>query len=447
MLSKSCSTVPQLWATAEMRAFAYWLTIAFVFTVPWENAIKLGELGRVSKPLGLAAAMVWGGSVLLRRRLREPDAFQQAYFLFVVWSGLTFYWSIDAGATTSAFITYTQLLVLLFMIWDLCDSESAIETALQAYVLGAYIASFSIVLEFLSAPDAKFPEHERLRGIGTEVDGIALIVAIAMPAAWYLAAGPTRLQSSPGRRLLNFAYVPVGLFAVAITGTRGATLALVPAAILIFWSLRRASSSQRLAAVGTLAAAILVLVVYAPRGPLARIQTAATATELGSEDSALSGRWGIWVESSRAFLDRPVVGAGLDAHRAAVSGGLDEIRVFKITEKEAHNTYISVLVETGIVGFLIFATMIVVVIKRIRRLSGWRAWYWSAQVSVLAIGAMSLSLEESKSVWVFLSLCVATSAVAGTRMSPAAARSKARIDLPTGGRGVTGSAPRWQPAP
>jgi O-antigen ligase len=332
---------------------------------------------------------------------------------------------------------------MVYIIWDVCDTEAAIETALQAYVLGAYIASFSIVLEFLSAPDARFPEHERLHGVGTEVDGIALIVAIAVPAAWYLAASPTHQKGSLGRRSLNFAYVPVGLFAVAITGTRGATLALLPAAIFIFWSLRHARPSHRLAALGTLVAAILVLVVYAPRGPLARIETATTATELGSEGSALSGRWGIWVESSHAFLERPVFGAGLDAHRAAVAGGLDEVRTFRITEKEAHNTYISVLVETGIVGFVIFATMIVVVIKRIRRLSGWRAWYWSAQVSVLAIGMMSLSLEESKSVWIFLSLCVATSAVAGSRSVVTA---PVPIAGPAGGRGGAGGAPQWQPA-
>jgi hypothetical protein len=252
------------------------------------------------------------------------------------------------------------------------------------------------------------------------------------------------VPSSSGRRLLNFAYVPVGLFAVAITGTRGATLALLPAAIFIFWSLRRASPSLRLAALATLAAAIVVLVVYAPRGPLARIETATTATELGSEGSALSGRWGIWVESTHAFLERPLLGAGLDGHRAAVSEGLDEVRTFKITEKEAHNTYLSVLVETGIVGFLILATMIVLVVKRLRSLTGWRAWYWSAQVSVLAIGAMSLSLEESKSIWIFLSLCVATSAVAGSRSGAAAF---ARGDAPAAGMGVAGGAPRWQPAP
>jgi len=431
-----------------MRALAYWLTIAFVFSVPWENAVQLGALGRGSKTLGLAAALVWAGSVLLRRRIREPDAFQKAFFLFVVWGGLTFYWTIDAAATAPGVITKAQLLVMAFIIWDLCDTEGAVETALQAYVLGAYISSFSIVVEFLSEPDAKFPEHERLKGLGTEVDGIALIVATAIPAAWYLASGPTTLQSSHSRRLLNYVYVPVGLFAVAITGTRGATLALLPAAVFVFWSLRRASSTQRIIAVATLAAAIVVLVVYAPRGPLTRIESATTATELGAEGSALSGRWGIWQQSSRAFLDRPVLGAGLDAHRTAVSSALDDVRVYKGVEKEAHNTYISVLVETGLVGFLIFATMVGVVVARIRQLSGWRAWYWSAQLAVLAIGAMSLSLEESKSVWIFLSLCVASAAAVASRRGFDEARAAAsQVSASASDRGVGGGGRRWQPAP
>jgi O-antigen ligase len=176
---------------------------------------------------------------------------------------------------------------------------------------------------------------------------------------------------------------------------------------------------------------------------LARIESATTATELGSEGSALSGRWGIWVASSHAFLERPLTGAGLDAHRAAVSRDLDDVRTFKGVEKEAHNTYISVLVETGIVGFLIFAIMIGTVINAIRRLTGWRAWYWSAQAS-------SPSGDVARWRTVHLgpsSLCVATSAVAGSRLSSAAEGALVSIDAPTPGRGVTGAARQWQPAP
>jgi hypothetical protein len=57
---------------------------------------------------------------------------------------------------------------------------------------------------------------------------------------------------------------------------------------------------------------------------------------------------------------------------------------------------------------------------------------------------MSLSLEENKSIWIFLSLCVATSAVAG---STSGAAVPAPSDVPLAGRGVGGGAPRWQPAP
>jgi len=53
----------------------------------------------------------------------------------------------------------------------------------------------------------------------------------------------------------------------------------------------------------------------------------------------------------------------------------------------------------------------------LRKLSGWPAWYWSTQLAVIAVGAMSLSLEDSKSVWLFLSLCVATAAVPDTSRS------------------------------
>ena len=79
------------------RRMASWLTIAFIFTVPWEAAIQVGNVGRVSRALGLVAAAVWAVSVVLRGRLRQPDAFVKAYFLFLVWNGLTLYWAWQRG--------------------------------------------------------------------------------------------------------------------------------------------------------------------------------------------------------------------------------------------------------------------------------------------------------------------------------------------------------------
>jgi hypothetical protein len=122
------------------------------------------------------------------------------------------------------------------------------------------------------------------------------------------------------------------------------------------------------------------------------------------EEGALSGRFGIWTESHEVFRSRPIHGAGLDAHRAAIPTG-----------KEAHNTYVSVLAETGVIGLLLFGGVMLSVVARVRSSVASDGRYWIVQLAVLAIGAMSLSLEDSKSVWIFLSLAVASGAAAAPR--------------------------------
>jgi hypothetical protein len=406
-----------------MRSLAYWLTVAFVFTVPWEAAIHVAEIGQLASAMGLTAALVWVGSVVARGRLRQPDAFQKAFFLFLIWNGLTIYWSLDSGATMSGFLTYTQIFVMLLMFWDLFETAIAIEAALQAYVLGAFIAGGSIIVNFLTAAPAKFPEHQRFQGLGLETDGIALIVAIAAPAAWYLAASPPSRPRSSAVRLVNYSYIPLALFALVLTGTRGAALASIPTVVFMLWSLRRASGAKLIAALAALTIAVAMVIGFAPREPLDRIGSAWTELAGGGD---LNGRTEIWAESLQVFLDRPIAGAGLGAHRAAVAArsvtkpiasrdnlpGLNAHQVAVTTGRRAHNILLSVLTETGIVGLVLFSGVILTVVARVRHLSGWQAWHWLTQLAVLAIGAMSLSLEDSKSLWLLLSLCVASGAAA-----------------------------------
>jgi O-antigen ligase len=417
-----------------MRRLAYLLAVLFAFCVPWEAAIHIGAVGRGSKLLGLTAGAIWLLSALARARVRSPDTPHKWYFAFLVWCGLTFYWSIEPAMTWRGFITYTELFVMVFMFWDLCVSREKVETVVQAYVLGAFVAAGSIIANYVTAPEATFPAHTRINALGYQTDGIALIVAIAGPAAWYLAAGPTWVQRPFALRVVNFAYVPVGLMALVLTGTRGAALASIPTIVLVLWSLRHATGRVRALAVVAVACAVVLVVEYAPRGQLARIGTAATATELGGEGSALAGRWSIWVASTRVWLQHPITGVGVDTHRAAVTPAIGQRTIYKTPEKEAHNTYVSVLTETGIVGALLFGAVVLSVIAQLRKLVGWQRWYWSAQMSVLAIGAMSLSLEDSKSVWIFTSLCVAAAAALRAQPvrygAPVLQRARAVFDVP-----------------
>jgi hypothetical protein len=393
-----------------MRTTAYWLTVAFVFSVPWEAAIDVSQVGQLSKIIGWLAGAVWVLSVVGRGRLRQPDAFQKTFFLFLVWCGMTFFWSIDSGPTAAGFRTYTQVFLMLLILWDLCDTKRSIEGLLQAYVLGAFVTSTAIIVDYVTHPPTKYPEH-RFLALGFQVDAIALIVALAGPAAWYLAVR----SGTPRHRvweIVNLSYVPVGFFALLLTGTRGATLASLPTVVFILWSLPRIDRRTRMMAGGAVVAAVLGVLVFAPSEPLSRISTVTTTSNL--DQGALSGRWEIWHTARLAFQARPVTGGGLASARAALareSAGELSVLTEDDARREAHNAYLSVLVETGVVGLLLLALTVLTVVLRVRSLSGWQRWYWSTQLSVLAIGATSLSIEQRKDVWIFLTLAVAAAAV------------------------------------
>lgn len=409
-----------------IRGVSIWLSLLFVFSVPWENAIQIGHIGRASKALGYLTVIVWGLGVLANKRLRKPDSLHQAYLLFLIWNGLTLYWSLDPAATVDAFVTYLETFGLLLLFWDLYDREVLVKAALQAYVIGAFVAGGSIIVNYLTAPPARFPEHERISALGYKTDGIALVVAVAAPAAWYLAARPGARERPASARALNYAYIPVAVLAVAMTGTRGATIASIPTALFIIWSLRSATLGRRVAALTAAAIAGVALVQFAPAGQLDRI---ATASNLGEQtpQGALGGRVEIWRDSAQVFVEHPIAGVGTDAHRAAVAPRLEQRSAYKKAEKEAHNTYVSVLTETGVVGFLLFGFIIVSVLRCLRQRSDWERWYWSVQMSVLALGAMTLSLEDSKSLWLMTALTVASAAAARTQ--------EARVpDVPRGAR-------------
>ena len=145
---------------------AWWLCVAFVFAVPWENAIHVQNIGRISKALGLATLVVWAVSVVARGRLRQPGAFQKAYFLFLIWSGLSVFWSLDPSTSVRGFVTYTEIFGLMLILWDLCETETDVKTCLQAYVLGAYITCFSLLVSFFTAPPERFPGHQRFQALG-----------------------------------------------------------------------------------------------------------------------------------------------------------------------------------------------------------------------------------------------------------------------------------------
>jgi O-antigen ligase len=138
-----------------------------------------------------------------------------------------------------------------------------------------------------------------------------------------------------------------------------------------------------------------LLPIVQPLSSFQRLGT--TGTEVTQGD--LNGRTAQWRQGLRAFMDHPVLGVGTDMYRSV-----------NTLNKVAHNSYLSVLVEEGLIGFVLFATILWIVAGHAWRLPGWDRNFWMTVLLVWAIGASTLTWEHRKTTWLFLTFVVAAAA-------------------------------------
>ncbi len=400
-----------------LRRLSYVLGLVFIFSVPWEQTLETTALGTLSKFVGILAAGGWLLAVLAGAPMRRLQAVHGAAFLFVAWSGLTIFWSLDPEASVSGFATNLQLLMLTLLVWDLLDSGERIRAGLQSYVLGSYVVIGGIIVAFLQGQTTVY---ERYAAPGSDVDNSALTIAIAIPAAFHLLFTTREGQRLALQRLVNFTFLPLAVFAMVLTGTRGALVALIPTFGIMLLVLFRAGNTGRLIAAVVVVASVGAVIRFAPADLITRVTSSTTEATGGKAGDTLTGRSQIWHESWDAFTRRPVQGVGNNAHRAAIPTG-----------KVAHLTSLSILTETGLIGALVFLFVLFQLYRLIRRKLLEDDGFWFAQLSVIAIGSLSLTIEDRKSVWIMVSLAIGAASTVSAR-APAPARSRQRPVLAAG---------------
>jgi O-antigen ligase len=101
-----------------------------------------------------------------------------------------------------------------------------------------------------------------------------------------------------------------------------------------------------------------------------------------------------------SFERNPLLGVGSNMYRSV-----------NVENKVAHNSFISVLVELGLVGFILFGCILATAIRQILSQPSWEKRMWLAVLAGWAAAASTLTWEYRKPTWLFLCLIVASSAV------------------------------------
>lgn len=380
-----------------MRAMALSFSLVLIFVIPWEGVIQLPGLGTVARSLGLAVGAFWLATVVISGRFRKPGAFHIAVAIFVLWNAISVFWSADVNRSMTRVGTWVQLLVLVLIIWDLYTTRAALLAGLQAYVLGAYIAVVGAIVNYI-AGNPVYSNFQRFSSGETNPDGFAFIVVLGVPVAWYLAGSMSvNRRGYPLLKFLNYAYILVALFGIALSGTRTAMIAAIPATAYGLASLGGVRIGTRIAVVVLLSSAVLIILPeIQPLRSFQRLGT--TATELVQGD--LNQRLGIWSEGLATFAERPLTGVGSNMYRSVNSLG-----------KVGHNSFISVLVELGLIGFALFAIPVTIAVFQAWGQPKWERNFWLTVFVIWVIGSSALTWEHRKTTWLFLSFMVASAAL------------------------------------
>ncbi len=367
-----------------MRRAAYWLTLGVIFTLPWENAVNLHGIGAISRVVGLFAGGAWALSLVATRTVRRPAPPHVVACLLVAWNWLSVYWSVEPEVSIGRSTTFLQLLLMVYILWDTARTPTDVRRVLQAYVLGACVAVVSLVGNYLLHGAAQY--QNRFTIGNAQPDDVGMVLALAVAAAWYLGTTAYRGAFARQLRFLNLIAGPAAVIGVVFSASRAAAIATVPAVIFIVVSLARLPRRQRIMATGGFVAALLSLLPLVPQATIERLTSTGTDRTQGDFD----GRTELWTQAYQTFREHPFTGVGTGAFREESSW------------KVAHNVWLRMAAELGLVGFALFALLIVMAVAYGWRQHGTERGFALATVATMVIGATFYNLEAKKATWLFL---------------------------------------------
>lgn len=409
-------------------ALVLWTPIPFIQYLP---AVAFGPTLASLVVLG-----AWLGSARDRRAAGATGLARRAPLVvalvaLLVWMTCSIALSEDYGrAVAEANNWYVAALVLLVFATTLRTARDA-RLVVAAFVFGA-VLSVSIGLAATglqpvdSAIETATHTEGRLKGGSSDPNYLAAGIVPAIVLAAGLAATSRSLLA---RWAIGVAIAVLGI-GLAATQSRGGFLALLVAAAAALVLVRR-YRLQILAGVA-LVAGCLALVLLTTPGAWDRV----TSTDGGG-----NGRTDLWTVAWRVGQEHPVTGVGIsdfaaEAHRyVRRPGQITEASQIVDRPHVAHNTYLQVLTELGIVGLALFAALVLAFLTITYRASrdlaargqpGLATLATSLFVAQLAffVALIFISAGSDQRLWVLLALGVVLRGVAARTPDPlpAAAR-------------------------
>jgi putative inorganic carbon (hco3(-)) transporter len=386
-----------------------WAVAVFVLvTFPENLPGALGGVATVAKPVGAVLAVAWlgyaaarsGRVVLLPRQ--DPALFWTAAVLLLL-AAASLLWAADASQTMYQLQRLAQVAVFLAVAYTAASTRRSFHLIIAAFLLA------SVVTSIYSMASGSYIAGDRLGGLFDPNYYAAELIPAVVIAFFLLLTARRALL-----RVALLAVIGVDLAAFALTQSRGGIIGIaVSCAVAVAF----AGRARPRVVVGVLlfcALSAAYVLVFSP-------------SHL-SDSSGSSGRSDEWRIALRMIRDHPVQGVGLGNYQivepayAKETINLHHVKFVVQDRLVAHNSYLELGAELGIVGALLFVSILLIALRR-AVVATWRferahdELEWFARGLVAGAAGMFtayffLSAQYEKQLWLVIALLATLATVA-----------------------------------
>jgi O-antigen ligase len=386
-------------------AASFLLLAALVASFPWDDALDVPS-PTVSVVKLLGAALV-GAYVLTTARqapLRLPLLLLPVG-LFLAASTASLLVSGDIGTGLPKLARYLLFGAFAFLLVQIATTRAQLIVLAKVFTVSAAVAGLVGLVSFFTAVT------DRAAGPIGDANDFAYVLSTALPLALYLAW-------QAGRDRVLWVACSVALVA-AILGTlsRGAVVALAVAGL---WAVLTGLARSRTVLIVVLGVVAIVAVALTFERSFVEDRLKAKFTVA---DDNVESRQALWGGALEMAADRPLSGVGT-GHYPERADEYVEDEPYGIVEPVAHNSYLEVLAEGGVLTFLPFAAFVAgtwVVLRRVKEAARTAddrpgvelASALQACHLIAAVGAVFLSVQIAPPLWLVGAMAMAL-ASAGT---------------------------------